>query len=118
MSLKFLGKDPNSIQGNRRLFTSTRIVIATSVDPQRLAQLEVPEHETVIEFPPASDAVSPEAKGVVQGLTLEDLVRGCERSAVHLEMRDGCMRFEPMFTAWQAGHRDDPADRASWWDPW
>jgi hypothetical protein len=23
-----------------------------------------------------------------------------------------------MFTTWQAGHRDDPADRASWWDPW
>lgn len=28
------------------------------------------------------------------------------------------MRDDPMFLAWQAGHRDDPADRASWWRPW
>lgn len=47
-----------------------------------------------------------------------DLLRNCERSAAHLEMRDGYMRSDPMFVAWQAGHRDDPADRASWWRPW
>ncbi|WP_221504831.1 DUF6879 family protein [Streptomyces eurocidicus] len=33
-------------------------------------------------------------------------------------MRDGYMRDDPLFVAWQAGHRDDPADRASWWRPW
>ncbi|GGP61083.1 hypothetical protein GCM10010214_38450 [Streptomyces abikoensis] len=50
--------------------------------------------------------------------TLEDLLRRCERSAVHLEMRDGYMRDDPMFLAWQKGHRDDPADRDAWWRPW
>ncbi|WP_394814034.1 DUF6879 family protein [Streptomyces litchfieldiae] len=50
--------------------------------------------------------------------TLEDLLRRCERSAVHLELRDGYMRDDPMFLAWQEGHRDDPADRDSWWRPW
>ena len=49
---------------------------------------------------------------------IADLVRGCERSAVHLEMRDGYMRSDPLFIDWQNGHRDDPADRASWWRPW
>ncbi|MEU5427905.1 DUF6879 family protein [Streptomyces olivoreticuli] len=33
-------------------------------------------------------------------------------------MRDGYMRDDPLFLAWQAGRRDDPADRASWWRPW
>lgn len=28
------------------------------------------------------------------------------------------MRSDPLFLAWQAGHRYDPADRASWWDEW
>jgi hypothetical protein len=44
----------------------------------------------------------------------------CERSAVHLEMRDayGVASEDTMFAAWKAGHRDDPADRASWWRPW
>lgn len=50
--------------------------------------------------------------------TFEDLLRRCERSAVHLEMRDGYMRDDPMFVAWRGGHRDDPADRDSWWRPW
>lgn len=48
----------------------------------------------------------------------DDLLRQCQRSAVHLEMRDGYMRDDPMFIAWQRGHRDNPADRASWWRPW
>jgi hypothetical protein len=47
-----------------------------------------------------------------------ELLRTCERSAVHLEMRDGYMRSEPRFNAWQQGHRDDPADWGSWWRPW
>ncbi len=50
--------------------------------------------------------------------TLEDLLRSCERSAVHLELRDGYMRDEPIFQAWLAGERPNPADRDSWWDDW
>jgi hypothetical protein len=50
--------------------------------------------------------------------TLEELLRSCERSALHLEMRDGYMRGDPMFVAWQAGHHADRADRESWWRPW
>ncbi|MGA5823435.1 DUF6879 family protein [Kitasatospora sp. NPDC094028] len=55
---------------------------------------------------------------VGQTPTLKELLAQCQESALHLEMRDGYMRDDPMFIAWQAGHRDDPADRASWWRPW
>jgi len=47
-----------------------------------------------------------------------ELLRSCERSAVHLEMRDGYMRSDPRFAAWQQGFRYDPADRNSWWHLW
>jgi hypothetical protein len=50
--------------------------------------------------------------------SIEDLLRSCERSAVHLEMRDGYMRSDPAFIDWQAGKRYDPTDRDSWWHPW
>ncbi len=50
--------------------------------------------------------------------SIEDMLRACERSAVHLEMRDGYMRSDPDFIAWRAGQRWDPADRESWWHPW
>lgn len=51
--------------------------------------------------------------------TFEELFGRCERSALHLEMRDGYMRSDPMFIAWKAGQRvDDPADRDRWWRPW
>ncbi|MFF4820942.1 DUF6879 family protein [Kitasatospora sp. NPDC001309] len=50
--------------------------------------------------------------------TLEDLLRNCTRSALHLEMRDGYMRDDPLFLRWLSGQRDDPADQASWWSPW
>jgi uncharacterized protein DUF6879 len=49
---------------------------------------------------------------------IEDLLRGCQQSALHLEMRDGYMRSDPMFVAWQAGHHDDPVLRHSYWRPW
>ncbi|MFG3228236.1 DUF6879 family protein [Kitasatospora sp. NPDC048194] len=55
---------------------------------------------------------------VGQTPTLKELLAQCQESALHLEMRDGYMRDDPMFIAWQAGHRDDPEDRASWWRPW
>lgn len=52
--------------------------------------------------------------------TPADLLRAARFSAVHLEMRDvysvGGEGEE--FRAWKAGHRDDPADPASWWRPW
>lgn len=50
--------------------------------------------------------------------SIEDLLRGSQRSALHLEMRDGYMRDDPKLIAWKAGQRLDPADRASWWRPW
>jgi hypothetical protein len=50
--------------------------------------------------------------------SIEDLLRTCQRSAVHLEMRDGYMWDDPKLIAWKAGERLDPADRASWWRPW
>jgi hypothetical protein len=50
--------------------------------------------------------------------SIEDMLRTCRRSAVHLEMRDGYMVDDPKFVAWKAGERLDPADRTSWWRPW
>ncbi|MFJ7276592.1 DUF6879 family protein [Kitasatospora sp. NPDC098663] len=50
--------------------------------------------------------------------TLEDLLQTCTQSALHLEMRDGYMRDDPLLARWLNGHRDDPADRLSWWNPW
>ena len=57
MALIYLGKDPDSVQGqsptvyydderDTYVFQSWKVS-----DPERLAQLDVPEHETVIEFP-------------------------------------------------------------------
>ncbi|OLB73290.1 MAG: hypothetical protein AUI14_26760 [Actinobacteria bacterium 13_2_20CM_2_71_6] len=57
MALQFLGKDPESKDDqsptlyyddvrDTYLFQSWRVT-----DPERLAQLSIPDHETVIEFP-------------------------------------------------------------------
>ncbi|MGW0826989.1 DUF6879 family protein [Streptomyces sp. NPDC002845] len=50
--------------------------------------------------------------------TLEDRLRRCTRSAVHLEMRDEYMRSDPRFVAWQNGVRDDPAESDPERRPW
>ena len=51
--------------------------------------------------------------------SIQELLRSSDRSAIHLEMRDGYDRDDPMFLAWQQGHGDDPtADRATWWRRW
>jgi hypothetical protein len=51
--------------------------------------------------------------------SVQQLLRSCQRSAIHLEMRDGYDRDDPMFVAWQQGRRDDPhAERSTWWRPW
>jgi hypothetical protein len=55
---------------------------------------------------------------VATGTTIDELLRSCERSALHLEMRDGYMLSDPMFIAWQAGHDDMANPRSSWWRPW
>jgi hypothetical protein len=47
-----------------------------------------------------------------------DLLRMAQRSALHLEMRDGYMLDDPALHDWQKGVRHDPEDRASWWRPW
>jgi hypothetical protein len=46
-----------------------------------------------------------------------DLIAGTRHSAAHLELRDTYTPNSPRFRAWRAGHREDPADRASWWSP-
>lgn len=46
--------------------------------------------------------------------TLEDRLRSCVRSAVHLEMRDGYMRSDPRFVAWQMGTRNGLKVADSW----
>ncbi|MFF2222864.1 DUF6879 family protein [Streptomyces globisporus] len=46
-----------------------------------------------------------------------DLLGKCQRSAVHLEMRD-CYASTERFEAWQRGERIDWTDRDSWWHPY
>lgn len=69
MALQFLGKDPNSPNGgsptlyldpesDTYLFQSWKVT-----DPERLAQLNVPDHETVIEFPKRMMQFFPEVNG-------------------------------------------------------
>ncbi|MFI1013528.1 DUF6879 family protein [Streptomyces sp. NPDC020965] len=50
----------------------------------------------------------------------DELLGSAQKSAVHLEMRDvyAIDSEQGDFDAWRAGHRIDPADRASWWSPW
>lgn len=50
--------------------------------------------------------------------TVEGYVRACQRSALHLEMRDGYMLDDPMFIAWQAGQHNDPGSCDRWWRGW
>ncbi|MFC0527076.1 DUF6879 family protein [Phytohabitans kaempferiae] len=47
--------------------------------------------------------------------SIEDLLAACERSAVHLEMRDGYALDDPVYIDWQAGLPIDPAAR---WPDW
>ena len=52
------------------------------------------------------------------GNEANQLLSSCERSAVHLEMRDGYSRTDPMFAGWRQGRRFEPAEWDSWWRPW
>lgn len=47
--------------------------------------------------------------------TFEELFRDCQRTAVHLEMRDAYMKSDPAFIDWKAGQALDPAER---WADW
>ncbi|MFE2060896.1 DUF6879 family protein [Streptomyces sp. NPDC059467] len=47
--------------------------------------------------------------------TFEELFRDCQRTAVHLEMRDAYMKSDPAFIDWKAGMVLDPAER---WADW
>jgi hypothetical protein len=45
-----------------------------------------------------------------------ELLAGCSRSAVHLEMRDAYGTNDRL-EAWRAGQRVNWADQATWWAP-
>ncbi|MFF2749547.1 DUF6879 family protein [Kitasatospora sp. NPDC058048] len=47
--------------------------------------------------------------------TFEQLFAAAQHSAVHLEMRDGYMRDDPVFTAWQAGRVELDGDAEARW---
>jgi hypothetical protein len=56
---------------------------------------------------------------VAQIPSVQELLRSCDHSAIHLEMRDGYDRDDPMFLAWQQGYGPSAsADRSAWWRPW
>ncbi|MFI7273002.1 DUF6879 family protein [Streptomyces sp. NPDC049879] len=50
--------------------------------------------------------------------SFRELFAGSARSAVHLEMRDGYMKSDPSYEAWQRGLRDAIADIDPAWRPW
>jgi hypothetical protein len=54
----------------------------------------------------------------VPGNEANQLLSSCERSAVHLEMRDGYSRADPMFADWRQGRHHGPSDWQAWWRPW
>jgi hypothetical protein len=69
MALRFLGKDPESPNGDSPtlyydeerdtcLFQSWKVT-----DAERLAQMSIPDHETVIEFPKRMMRFFPEVNG-------------------------------------------------------
>jgi len=69
MALHMLGRDPDSKEGNSPTLyyddeTDTYLFQSWKVtDPGRLAQMNVPDHETVIEFPKRMMRFFPEVKG-------------------------------------------------------
>jgi hypothetical protein len=46
---------------------------------------------------------------------LNDLLRGAQRTALHLEMRDTYAGTDPSFITWLAGQPFDDADLDAWW---
>ncbi|MEU8003516.1 DUF6879 family protein [Catellatospora sp. NPDC049111] len=50
--------------------------------------------------------------------TFAELLAKCQRSAVHLEMRDGYMLDDPNYLAWRNGERPVPGSRPEWAHPW
>ena len=49
-----------------------------------------------------------------------ELLANCQRSAVHLEMRDFYDDPDeaPRVAEWKSGYRPNPDDRSTWWRPW
>lgn len=69
MALRMLGKDPNSPDGDSPTVyfdeeTGNYLLQGWKVlDPERLTQMNIPAHETVIEFPPRMMQFFPEVSG-------------------------------------------------------
>jgi hypothetical protein len=73
MALRFLGKDPTSgVRDSPTLYyddeRDTYVFQSWKVDSERLAQLDVPDHETVIEVPRRMMQFFPEVNGGDPGL--------------------------------------------------
>ncbi|MFJ5231036.1 hypothetical protein ACIQBJ_14215 [Kitasatospora sp. NPDC088391] len=69
MALRKLGQDPNSPEGKSPTVyldeeTGNYVLQGWKVlDPEKLAQMDIPDHETVIEFPQRMMQFFPEVKG-------------------------------------------------------
>jgi len=50
--------------------------------------------------------------------TVNGLMSACQRSAIHIEMRDVYGTDDPLVDEWRRGVRHHPDDHASWWRPW
>jgi hypothetical protein len=68
MALQFLGKDPESAHGDSPTLyydadRDTYVFQSWKVEAERVAQLAVPDHEAVIEFPRRMMRFFPEVSG-------------------------------------------------------
>lgn len=51
-------------------------------------------------------------------LSNEELFRTCQRSIVHLELRDAYMLNDPFWQHWKVHRGFDVEDRSTWYDPY
>jgi hypothetical protein len=51
-------------------------------------------------------------------MAVDEGLRACTRTALHLEMRDAYTLDDPDLVAWRNGYVYDPAARDTYWRPW
>jgi hypothetical protein len=122
MALRFIGKDPDSPNGDSPSVwdDGDSYVIQGWRSPVRTRSPNSCTRQDRARYPDtrhssgSQEALALFHRGwLMSGPAADELLRSCERSAVHLETRDCYSRTDPLFIRWQAGHRDDPADRGS-----
>ena len=74
-----------------------------------------PDHDRAMSSHATHDPSSPTVSSGPATATIDDLLRGAERRALHLEMRDTYAGTSPDFAAWLAGEPLDRSDGDAEW---